>query len=189
MLDLINTVDFRHGEAREETLRNANELIAWMRGAGLVDSRSAAKLAGWARSREKEAGALLAEIHDIRELAARLVEAVIDRVDPGARDLARLNELARECDERRIEWTGNRYSLALRSAGDCAVWIRHLIVGSVTGLLTSGDMRRVARCQDDRGCGWLFIDNSRAGNRRWCSMSDCGNRAKARSFARRGRRS
>jgi predicted RNA-binding Zn ribbon-like protein len=30
------------------------------------------------------------------------------------------------------------------------------------------------------GCGWLFVDESRNGSRRWCSMKDCGNRAKAR---------
>src|SRR6266851_4063029 len=30
------------------------------------------------------------------------------------------------------------------------------------------------------GCSWLFVDESRNGSRRWCSMKDCGNRAKAR---------
>ncbi|MCL4825828.1 MAG: CGNR zinc finger domain-containing protein [Caldilinea sp.] len=29
-------------------------------------------------------------------------------------------------------------------------------------------------------CGWLFFDASRNRSRRWCSMEDCGNRAKAR---------
>lgn len=28
-------------------------------------------------------------------------------------------------------------------------------------------------------CGWLFLDSSRGGRRRWCSMSTCGNREKA----------
>ena len=26
---------------------------------------------------------------------------------------------------------------------------------------------------------WLFLDDSKSANRRWCSMSSCGNRAKA----------
>jgi predicted RNA-binding Zn ribbon-like protein len=38
---------------------------------------------------------------------------------------------------------------------------------------------RVRRCANPE-CGWLFLDDSRAGKRRWCSMSSCGNRAKAR---------
>ena len=28
-------------------------------------------------------------------------------------------------------------------------------------------------------CGWLFLDSSRGGRRRWCSMNTCGNREKA----------
>jgi predicted RNA-binding Zn ribbon-like protein len=27
-------------------------------------------------------------------------------------------------------------------------------------------------------CGWLFLDTSRGGKRRWCSMQVCGNREK-----------
>ncbi|MFI7632863.1 CGNR zinc finger domain-containing protein [Nonomuraea sp. NPDC049400] len=29
-------------------------------------------------------------------------------------------------------------------------------------------------------CALRFVDRSQAGNRRWCSMSRCGNRTKAR---------
>ena len=29
-------------------------------------------------------------------------------------------------------------------------------------------------------CRWIFFDESRPGNRRWCDMATCGNRAKAR---------
>ncbi|MER9651090.1 CGNR zinc finger domain-containing protein [Mesorhizobium sp. M0199] len=27
-------------------------------------------------------------------------------------------------------------------------------------------------------CGWLFVDISRGGKRRWCNMRVCGNREK-----------
>ena len=32
----------------------------------------------------------------------------------------------------------------------------------------------------DPACGWAFIDTSRQRNRRWCSSTDCGNRARVR---------
>ena len=38
---------------------------------------------------------------------------------------------------------------------------------------------RIGRC-DDRDCGWVFVDTSRAGSRRWCSSDDCGNRHRVR---------
>ena len=59
------------------------------------------------------------------------------------------------------------------------------IIRSSVDLLTSEQIDRIARCRDDRGCGWLFLDRSRSKARQWCSMADCGNRAKARRHYRR----
>jgi len=55
------------------------------------------------------------------------------------------------------------------------------VARAATALLTSSDLARVRECADD-ACGWLFLDHSRNGSRRWCDMADCGNRAKARRY-------
>lgn len=47
-------------------------------------------------------------------------------------------------------------------------------------LLTSGDIARFHRCEDQH-CGWVFLDTSRHRIRRWCSASDCGNRNRVRA--------
>jgi predicted RNA-binding Zn ribbon-like protein len=36
-------------------------------------------------------------------------------------------------------------------------------------------------------CRWAFYDRSRNRSRTWCSMEECGNRAKARSYRARQR--
>lgn len=46
-------------------------------------------------------------------------------------------------------------------------------------LLEREDLSRLRECQDD-DCGWLFLDRSKNGSRRWCSSADCGNRARAK---------
>jgi predicted RNA-binding Zn ribbon-like protein len=43
---------------------------------------------------------------------------------------------------------------------------------------------RLKRCEGSR-CALLFVDTSRSGRRRWCSMERCGNRAKAAAHRRR----
>jgi predicted RNA-binding Zn ribbon-like protein len=53
-------------------------------------------------------------------------------------------------------------------------------------LFGSPDRARIRTCEGE-GCAILFLDLSRSGGRRWCSMSGCGNRAKARAFRERGR--
>ncbi|WP_020669358.1 CGNR zinc finger domain-containing protein [Amycolatopsis nigrescens] len=40
---------------------------------------------------------------------------------------------------------------------------------------------RVRRCEGD-GCKLVFLDTSRPGNRRWCSMQRCGNRHKVSAY-------
>jgi hypothetical protein len=46
---------------------------------------------------------------------------------------------------------------------------------------------RVCRVGASPSCRWLFLDRSRNRSRRWCDMSACGNRAKARRHSRRQR--
>ena len=41
---------------------------------------------------------------------------------------------------------------------------------------------RIARVGSCAGCGWLFLDVSRARARRWCSMNACGVRDKMRRY-------
>ncbi|TGG95451.1 hypothetical protein E4656_03230 [Natronospirillum operosum] len=60
------------------------------------------------------------------------------------------------------------------------------VLFSALDLLTSPDIHRVKRCPGHK-CGWLFVDQSRNGARKWCSMETCGNREKARSHYKRTR--
>jgi len=50
---------------------------------------------------------------------------------------------------------------------------------SAAELLTSDRLHSVRACAAD-DCAWLFLDESRNHSRRWCDMTVCGNRQKAR---------
>lgn len=58
------------------------------------------------------------------------------------------------------------------------------IARSAADLLTSVDPVRVRRCAG-ASCVLWFVDVSKNGARRWCSMDACGNRTKAAAFYRR----
>jgi predicted RNA-binding Zn ribbon-like protein len=63
-----------------------------------------------------------------------------------------------------------------------------LLVGAVLDALdlVRDSPGRVRECADAR-CPALFLDESRNGSRRWCSMERCGARAKAAAYYRRHR--
>jgi predicted RNA-binding Zn ribbon-like protein len=57
------------------------------------------------------------------------------------------------------------------------------IASDAVGLFSSGLADKVRVCEAD-DCGLLFVDTSRPGTRRWCSMEWCGDRAKKRAAGR-----
>jgi predicted RNA-binding Zn ribbon-like protein len=59
---------------------------------------------------------------------------------------------------------------------------------SAVALATSPHAAKVKECADDRGCGWLFVDTTRNGSRRFCFSNECGNRARQVAFRERHRR-
>lgn len=52
-------------------------------------------------------------------------------------------------------------------------------LSSCSLLLDRNEVERIKVCPA-LDCGWLFVDETGNGKRRWCSMEICGNRMKAR---------
>jgi predicted RNA-binding Zn ribbon-like protein len=62
-----------------------------------------------------------------------------------------------------------------------------LMLALTAQAMLDGTWSRLKVCPGD-DCGWAFYDHSRNQTGRWCSMSVCGGRAKARTHYRRRRR-
>ena len=53
------------------------------------------------------------------------------------------------------------------------------VLWSAASLLLSDEIGNVRVC-DNEDCGWMFVDRSRNGLRRWCQMRTCGTMEKTR---------
>jgi predicted RNA-binding Zn ribbon-like protein len=69
--------------------------------------------------------------------------------------------------------------LAAAGGGVGGVFARLLAI--IARAEADGTWARLKTCPAD-DCGWAFYDFSRNHSRTWCSMSVCGNRAKARTY-------
>jgi predicted RNA-binding Zn ribbon-like protein len=155
VLDLVNTVAWRLDDRRRiDRLADPANLRSWL---------AAAELGGPGST---------AELLHCRETAYAVLHPLAVGDEPEDSDLAVLHEL--------IE-------VAVRNAELVSVrpltWRADTIVDrlrlSVWRLFEDEDLDRLRQCDDD-ACGWLFLDRSKNGSRRWCSSADCGNRARAR---------
>jgi predicted RNA-binding Zn ribbon-like protein len=60
------------------------------------------------------------------------------------------------------------------------------LVRDALNIIGGEDRAQLRECVNPR-CTRLFIDTSRAGTRRWCGMTECGNKAKVAAFRARRR--
>jgi predicted RNA-binding Zn ribbon-like protein len=167
-LDFINTVGNRLGAARDY-LTGVNELNRWTRLAALLPKGSALRLP----SRE------MGTVRRTREELYRLFQplALGLPISPGA--LARINRrFGSIAHKRQLRLSKDGISWFWDTPFDDPDYILGPLLLSATSLLANRPSARIRQCQGDT-CGWLFLDRSPSGHRRWCSMSDCGNRAKA----------
>ena len=104
--------------------------------------------------------------------------------------LAVLNRaLADALPHRRVVQSGRGFSLGWDDTDDLRRMLWPVALSAVE-LLAGDHAAPVKLCgmRETTGCSWLFVDESRNGSRRWCSMKDCGNRAKARRHYRKVKR-
>lgn len=179
-LEFANTADWHASEHPVETLTNYEALVDWSERIGLLSAQTATDL----RTQAKNAPALAEQIHlwavELREALYRIFAAVAVGDQPAQDDIELLNEaLPLAFANPTLMPTEQGFAFRYRTGEglDQMLWP---ILRSAALLLTSPDLDRVGQCADDRGCGFLFFDTSRNRSRRWCDMSSCGNRAKAR---------
>jgi predicted RNA-binding Zn ribbon-like protein len=180
-LAFVNTVAWRKAETSEERLPSPFALLDWCAGAGLCEADYADELRRRWTEQPGEALGVYRRAMALREAIYRILRSRIRSEALPDKELFLLNRVLAAGPPRACVapknggfgwWAGTRRA----TPADMLV----PIAWSAADLLTGPQAQRVRQCADEKGCGWLFIDESRAGTRRWCSMGECGNRAKAR---------
>ncbi len=187
-LDFANTVGGMRGVTPRERLAAYPDLVEFARQAGALDDARARRLLAEARRRPDDAEAALREAVELREALYRIFLARARGEAPASADVERLSAaLGAALSHRRLERRGDAFALEWdpSPALDAPLW--PIVAAAAELLAADAGAERVRVCGlfDTHECSWLFVDASRAGTRRWCSMKDCGNRAKARRHQRR----
>ena len=177
-LDFVNTVSWRGSEQPYDNVSTYADLLRWSERAGALSRAQARVVRGSASRHPLKAAAVLARARELRDAMSRILLAWKEGRAPRAPDIALLNALAPPRTELRRK--RGRLTWGVGGAPRLDAMLGP-IAWSAGDLVTAGQPRRLKSCGSD-ACGWLFYDESRGERRRWCSMSDCGNRAKARRF-------
>lgn len=180
-LNFANTVTGLHeGEHERDHLRDYEHLVAWAVHAGAIQAAAARLLLKQAREDSVGAARTLHRALALRDLIHDVFAAVAHHAPIPERALDGLNvALADAARHARVlvvkeGFAWGWHDLAARL--DAPLWP---VLRSAADLLVTGKLDRIKQCPYPH-CGWLFIDFSKNKSRRWCEMSVCGNRTKAR---------
>ena len=179
-LDFANTQSGPPGgEPDVDSLAGYGDFVAWALRVGVVGPPGADELVRQARRHPREADAAFDRATALRDRIFTIFSSIAEDAPPSADALARVRDDAAEALA--------HADLATRPGGFAWTWsrpgdldaLRWSIVHAAATLLTGGPLERVKGCG---GCRYLFLDETKNGSRRWCSMAECGTRAKMRRF-------
>ncbi len=170
-LDFLRTLRARRTDAIEG-LSSMEEFVRWTREAGLPTSVAREDL----NAKDLEAAKLLREAIYVAirtRMAGRLIPPDIrTSINTWA---------ARQAPVPQILPDGKGITSRATDPFSC---ILATIARDAIELLGSMQLKRVRECAD-RECTSLFLDTSRPGKRRWCSIMPCANRNKVRAYRKR----
>jgi predicted RNA-binding Zn ribbon-like protein len=196
-LDLVNTVAPRAAGDRVEYLGGPADLLRWARRVDLVTVAEADEVeAAWAGSpagSSAAAGQALEAAIDVREATYGVLTAALQTAGASGGSDGALSRLAgrwADAAARSVLVLGSPPGpaavLCAGSPGELLIPDR--LAHAAIDLVRTIDLTQLRVCPvPEGGCGWLFLDRSRNGSRRWCAMEDCGTQAKSRRLTERRR--
>ena len=171
-LDLANTVDAPDGVPTVDYLDNSERAAAWAANRGLLTYPAGR----WSAKSGPPPG--LRRLRMLRQAVQAGFTAVADgQPFPDAEWYVLRRAIAQAADNAELVTDHGRPRLGW--SDDDFSHVGHAVAISAYDLLTGPLLPRVKRCA---GCHWLYLDESKNGSRRWCSMADCGTQAKMRRY-------
>ncbi len=186
-LDLVNTVTARNAEP-VDWLTGYPRLLQWASLTGEFDPGTLDALRGRSAGAPAAAAAALYATRELREALHDVTTAIIRNDAPPADGLRRIEQTWKDAVKgAELTFAAGTAQLQLTVETSGLAYLNHELALRSLELLRSLPLARTRICPGPR-CGWLFIDHSRGGQRRWCDMATCGNAAKSTRHYQRRRR-
>jgi predicted RNA-binding Zn ribbon-like protein len=174
-LDFINTLEYcstrTHPEygGAHDALRTPDDVANWLEARHLLHDDLRPTTSDWRG---------LARAHEVRAAFRELIDAAAEHRAPTQESIDIVNELLASGRVPALEATADGIRLSHRHLAPPLDEALAGLAQPLVDRLGSEAIDRFRVCANDQ-CRWAFFDESRAGRRRWCDMTSCGNRAKA----------
>ena len=182
-VDFANSA-FRLG-VEGEGISSLDDLMQFLKSLGHLHEDEASSYHMYLFQNPDRCQQVIDTLHDVR---GRLRDCLKQAADGWPMDLAfisSLNEmLAGFHTKIELLPTEGGYEVKTLLVEEGPEQLMYPILKDVAEFLASDQVEKVRQCAAD-DCELFFVNQSRNGRRRWCSMSTCGNRAKVNAYLKR----
>ena len=187
VIDFVNTVTARNTVAPADRLDGYPALLRWASLSALAlpdDATADDAAADDAAARDGEPAGARSEVQRCRALREALHAILTARQDGGPVPEGAVGTLQASwrhaAAHARLEVSpSGPIRLRHDGSGPWSSVVRRAVAAAAVGLLADLPPGRLRTCPGER-CGWIFLDTSKAGRRRWCDMATCGTADKNR---------
>jgi predicted RNA-binding Zn ribbon-like protein len=183
-LGFVNTFHPRYGRHVRDALSGYADLVTWSRSVGVLTEAQEQGLLRAASGQPQEALQVFERAITLREVIYRAFSAVAAGNNPQEEDRGLLRDVFVEATARAsLSSTAREFSWeweveeAPGHGKELQLLLWPVALSTIELLTSAKECGKIKECP---GCGWLFLDSSKTGNRRWCSMDECGSRDKMR---------
>ena len=179
VLDLVNTVNARDGTP-VDWLEGFPSVLEWAALTAHFDESVLTELEHIDQADPGAGTRALGRLRELRETVYDVLAATIRNETAPEQGVRRLEAHWKDAVAlARLTVSDRHARLELDVESSQLDYLEHELALRAVDLLRTYPQARTRICAGLK-CGWLFIDRSKGGQRRWCDMATCGNAAKSR---------
>ncbi|MDG5472094.1 CGNR zinc finger domain-containing protein [Jeotgalibacillus sp. ET6] len=174
-INLVNTT-YISNKQKIDILADASGALQWLKENHLLRESDLAAL-----EKKEVLDSLLVELESIRTLCS----TILSEIEQGEEhSLHTTNKLKKIAESLQVSLAIHSESEKLKMTVEGATVEDHVMYHIIDSIMTTFENTspgRIRKCNHEE-CKLYFVDTSKGGKRRWCSMELCGNRKKAAEF-------
>lgn len=180
VFDFVNTVNTRRPAPEIEYLQTFEDLLLWSAKARSVGDEKLHALREYASQKPEDALAALRDVIEAREMLYELFSSIAAGNVPSNAVIHAFNRRLSLAFQRiHMKFGPARAEFHLEGSDVFLGEPLLPVLKSAFDIVTNQDFGRIKECPR---CGWLFLDSTKNGKRKWCDMNVCGSREKSLEY-------
>ncbi|MBO9635793.1 MAG: CGNR zinc finger domain-containing protein [Chitinophagaceae bacterium] len=180
-LDFINTVSEWIPEPGLDYIPDQDALIKWTKRMGILLPKDLRMYESAVRKLDpSQKATALKNFKQVRQCMFGVMNEIAKK-KKAAGPFDHLSEYIRQSNRHLVyrQDASGEISTAFDHQHPAMIPVWHALQSAASLLLDASQWQRVRSCPS---CGWLFLDTSKGGKRKWCDMTLCGSRDKSSRY-------